>query len=141
MSKRKEVTVQIGRKPTVRELQKLYALAWWTAGRDASGVRAVLKNSDVVATAREGKALVGFARASTDFAYRAVLWDVIVHPGRQRLGLGSRLVQAVLGDPRLAQVESFWLFTTDKQPFYRRIGFKGYPKNVMVCRRHVPARP
>jgi predicted N-acetyltransferase YhbS len=134
------VSVSIRRKPTVQALKRLYARAWWTAQRQEKGIQAVLKHSDLFATAWDGKELVGFARVSTDFAYRAVLWDVIVDAAHQRLGLGSRLVRAILDEPRLAGVESFWLFTTDKQPFYRRFGFKAYPKNVMVWRRHVPPR-
>lgn len=134
------VSISIRRKPTVQALKRLYARAWWTAERREEGIRSVLKHSDLIATAWVGKELVGFARVSTDFAYRAVLWDVIVDAGHQRIGVGGRLVRAILGDARLGGVESFWLFTTDKQPFYRRFGFKAYPKNVMVWRRHVPPR-
>jgi N-acetylglutamate synthase-like GNAT family acetyltransferase len=128
-------------KPTIAQLKKLYAKAWWTAGRDAQGIASVLRHSDVCACAWLGEELIGFARVSTDFSYRAVLWDVIVDGAHQGRGIGSELVRAILGDPRLAAVESFWLFTTDKQTFYRRFGFKAYPKNVMVWRRHVPQRP
>ena len=134
------VSVSTRRKPTVHALKRLYAGAWWTAERREEGIRSVLKHSDLIATAWEGEDLVGFARASTDFAYRAVLWDVIVDADHRRLGLGGRLIRAILEDARLGGVESFWLFTTDKQPFYRRFGFKAYPKNVMVWRRHVPPR-
>ena len=135
-----KVRVSVRRKPTAQALTQLYRKAWWTAGRDEKGIRTVLKHSEVCATAWAGGTLVGFARVSTDFAYRAVLWDVIVDGGYQRQGMGTSLVRAILEDPRLSSVESFWLFTTDKQPFYRRFGFKAYPKNVMVWRRHVPAR-
>ncbi|HTB21405.1 MAG TPA: GNAT family N-acetyltransferase [bacterium] len=135
-----EVSISLRRKPTVQVLKDFYAKAWWTARRGDKGVAAVLKHSDLLATAWKGKELVGFARVSTDFAYRAVLWDVIVDRDHQGVGLGSRLVRAILEDARLKDVESFWLFTTDKQPFYRRLGFKAYPKNVMVWRKHVPPR-
>jgi ribosomal protein S18 acetylase RimI-like enzyme len=133
-------TVTTRRKPTVAALKKLYAQAWWTAERGDKGIATVLKHSDVIATAWDGRRLAGFARASTDFAYRAVLWDVIVDPAYRRSGLGSRLVRAITEDPRLKGVESFWLYTTEMQTFYRSLGFKAYPKNVMVWRRYVPAR-
>ena len=133
-------SVSTRRKPALKALQGLYAKAWWTAGRIPEGIRSVLRHSDLIATAWDGPRLAGFARVSTDFAYRAVLWDVIVDPVHQRRGLGTRLVRAIIDDPRLRGVESFWLFTTDKQPFYRRVGFKGYPRNVLVWRRHVPPR-
>lgn len=134
------LTFSLRRKPTAAALKALYARAWWTAGRDEKGVRAVLRHSDLFATAWHGARLVGFARVSTDFAYRAVLWDVIVDGDYQGKGLGGTLVRSILGEPRLRSVESFWLFTTDKQPFYRRFGFKAFPKNVLVWRRHAPPR-
>ncbi len=133
--------MSLRRRPSPAQLEALYAQAWWTADRDRAGVRAVLKHSDLIATAWQGRTLAGFARVSTDFAYRAVLWDVIVRSDLRRSGLGTRIVRAVLDDPRLAGVESFWLFTTDKQAFYRRFGFRAYPRNVMVWRRRVPPGP
>ena len=128
------------RKPTPAALSRLYATAWWTKGRRPQGVRSVLRHSDLIATAWTGSRLVAFARVSTDFAYRAVLWDVIVDSGYRSRGLGRALLRRVLDDRRLAGVESFWLFTTDKQAFYRRLGFRLHPKNVMVWRRSVPPR-
>ena len=133
-----EAIVSLKRKPSAAALKGLYRQAWWTAGRGDAGIAAVLKHSDVMATAWANRNLVGMARASTDFAYRAVLWDVIVHPEWRRRGLGTRLVRAVLDDPRLAGVESFWLFTSNQQAFYRRLGFRAHPRNVLVWRRSVP---
>jgi GNAT superfamily N-acetyltransferase len=128
------------RKPSAAALSRLYSTAWWTKGRGPQGVKAVLRHSDLFATAWAGGRLIAFARVSTDFAYRAVLWDVIVDGSHQRRGLGGRLVRSILADKRLAGVESFWLFTTDKQPFYSSLGFKTYPRNVMLWRRHIPGR-
>lgn len=133
------VTVSTRRKPDLRALKALYADAWWTAGRGDAGIRSVLAHSDLFATAWQGRSLVAFARVSTDFAYRAVLWDVIVSRRLQRRGLGTKLVSAILKEPRLKDVESFWLFTSDKQAFYRRFGFATHPRNVMVWRRTIPA--
>ena len=93
-----------------------------------------MKHSDLVVTAWDGSKLVGFARVSTDFCFRAVIWDVIVHVDQHRRGIGSRLIKAVTTSPDLSQVEGFWLFTTDKQPFYKKLGFKFFPKNLMVYR-------
>jgi N-acetylglutamate synthase-like GNAT family acetyltransferase len=60
-----------------------------------------------------------------------VLWDVIVDPSQAGRGLGTRVVKALLGHPRLRTVDQFWLYTSDKQGFYERLGFQAYPGNTM----------
>lgn len=126
--------ISTSRKVKPLQLKRLYAHAWWTKDRSLAQVRRLLKNSDLIATAWDGQDLIGFARVSTDFCFRAVIWDVIVHPQQHRRGIGSRLIKAIISDHKLAQLESFWLFTTDKQPFYKKLGFKFFPKNLMVYR-------
>lgn len=42
--------------------------------------------------AREGQ-LLGFARATSDGALSATIWDVAVNPAWQRLGLGRAMVE------------------------------------------------
>ena len=86
-------------------------------------------------SAWDGAKLVGMGRAGTDFTFRAVLWDLIVDPEYAKRGIGSRLVQCFLKHPRLKTVESFWLFTTDKQAFYKKLGFSLNTENVMIKRR------
>lgn len=122
-------------RPKPAALKGLYAHAWWTKKRRAPDIARMLKHSNLTLCAWQGAELVGFARVTTDFAYRAVLWDVIVHPAHHREGIGSRMVRAVLKSPKLKSVEGIWLFTTDKQPFYKKLGFKPYPQNLMVHRR------
>jgi N-acetylglutamate synthase-like GNAT family acetyltransferase len=134
--------VSTSRKPSAVQLKGFYAHAWWTKGRSLAQVRSLLKHSDLIVTAWEGRELVGFARVGTDFCFRAVIWDVIVHPGQHRRGIGSRLIKAITSHPKLAGVESFWLFTSDKQPFYKKLGFEFFPKNLMVYRtRRAKVRP
>lgn len=95
----------------------------------------MLRHTPLFFTAWEAGTLVGMARATTDFAFRAVLWDVIVDPAFARRGIGSQLVTRFLKHPRLKTVESFWLSTTDKQRFYAKFGFKLRPKNIMVYKK------
>lgn len=121
-------------KPGAVALLDLYKHAWWTRGRTAAQVRQMLKHVGLCVCAWQGKTLVGFARVSTDFTFRAVIWDVIVREGFQGKGLGRALITRVTRHPRLRSIEGFWLYTTDKQAFYRKLGFKAYPKNLMVLR-------
>jgi predicted N-acetyltransferase YhbS len=122
------------RKPTTAQLLDLYQLAWWTKSRRSADVAKLLRHPQVLLTAWEGGQLVGFARVITDFTYRAIIADVIVRPGAVRQGIGSALVQRALKDKRLKTVTGFWLYTTDKQAFYKKLGFEFSPKHLMILR-------
>jgi len=76
--------------------------------------------------------LIGFARATSDGIYRATLWDVVVHPDYQGLGLGRKLVETALAHPHLQRVERIYLMTTHEQSFYERIGFQQNQTTTMV---------
>jgi predicted N-acetyltransferase YhbS len=123
------------RKPSPVQLKALYRQAPWAKSRPLSAIRTALKHSDLVFSAWRGAALVGFCRLSTDFAFRAVLWDVIVDEAEHGQGIGTALVKAAVTHPRLKKIQGIWLFTTDKQAFYSKLGFKAYPKNLMLLKR------
>jgi GNAT superfamily N-acetyltransferase len=67
---------------------------------------------------------VGFARLLTDYALRAHLGDVFVHPDTRGLGLGKSLVEAILAHPELATVWHWTLTTNDAHGLYARYGFR-----------------
>jgi predicted N-acetyltransferase YhbS len=56
-------------------------------------IRAMLRNADIVATARVNGRLVGVSRAITDFAYCAYLSDLAVDEEYQRRGIGRELIR------------------------------------------------
>jgi GNAT superfamily N-acetyltransferase len=56
----------------------------------------MLLGSCSVVSAWQGDRLVGIGRATSDGVFRAVLWDVVVAEEHQGLGLGRRIVQALL---------------------------------------------
>lgn len=122
------------KKPAVPALIDLYQHARWARGRKAAGVRVMLRHTDLCVCAWKGRLLVAFARVTTDFSYRAVVWDVIVRDGHQGQGLGKAVMTRVLRHPRLRGVEGFWLFTTDKEAFYRKLGFKLFRRSAMAYR-------
>jgi N-acetylglutamate synthase-like GNAT family acetyltransferase len=66
---------------------------------------------------------VGFGRASSDGAFRAVLWDVVIPEDLQGQGLGRQLVEALLNAPSLRNVERVYLMTTNSEGFYTQMGF------------------
>lgn len=110
-----------------RGLWKLQRLldqhTFWARGRSLSQLRRMLAGSAAVASLWRGKRLVGFARASSDGVFRAVLWDVVIPEDLQGQGLGRQLVEALLNAPVVADVERVYLMTTNSAGFYQQLGF------------------
>jgi ribosomal protein S18 acetylase RimI-like enzyme len=52
----------------------------------------MLRNANIVMTARDGSRLVGISRAVTDFAYCCYLSDLAVAVAYQHRGIGKRLI-------------------------------------------------
>jgi predicted N-acetyltransferase YhbS len=56
-------------------------------------IRAMLRNADILVTARVDGQLVGVSRAMTDFAYCTYLSDLAVDLAHQRQGIGRELIR------------------------------------------------
>ena len=84
----------------------------------------MLKNSTVIVTLWDGKKIIGFGRATSDGAYRAVLWDIIINKEMQGNGLGRKVVDILLRSPKIKTAEKIYLMTTNHIDFYKTIGFK-----------------
>jgi GNAT superfamily N-acetyltransferase len=81
---------------------------------------------------------VGFARVVTDSATFAYLADVFIVPGHRGIGLGKRLIAAVMGHPDLQGLRRFMLATRDAHGLYQPFGFTA-PRNPQVLmERHDP---
>jgi GNAT superfamily N-acetyltransferase len=108
------------------DLMRLFASAWWAEHRTPDDVRRVLTASTIVVALvdlRDDR-LVGFARVLTDFTYTAMIMDVVVDPDFRGTGLGAAVMDAVVGQPRLAAVQSVELVCQPElRAFYRRWGF------------------
>jgi GNAT superfamily N-acetyltransferase len=109
----------------IRQLQALFAdNSFWAAGRDAAGLRRMLQGSEAAVSAWQQGRMVGFARATSDRCYRAVLWDVVVARDLEGQGLGRGLVEALLAMPPVQAAERVYLMTTNSHGFYERLGFE-----------------
>ncbi len=60
---------------------------------ESETIAAMLKNADVIITARSERMLVGVSRAITDFAYCTYLSDLAVDQQYQRNGIGKELIR------------------------------------------------
>jgi N-acetylglutamate synthase-like GNAT family acetyltransferase len=115
------------------QLQRLFIkTAFWAQERNIDQLKIAIANSKPVVTVWDKERLIGFARATSDGVYRAGIWDVIVDPDYQGVGLGRKLVQTVLSHPLVSKVERVYLTTTHQQSFYERIGFKQNETTTMV---------
>lgn len=115
------------------QLQELFALsAFWARNRKIADLEIAVANSNPVISVWHGEQMIGFARATSDGIYRATIWDVIIHPNYQGIGLGRKLVETVLSHPFLNRVERVYLMTTYQQKFYERIGFQENQTTTMV---------
>lgn len=122
-----------GREVDLQQLLDLFQVAaFWAADRKAEDLAIAVANSKPVVTVWDGDRQIGFARATSDGIYRAMIWDVVVHPDYQGAGLGRKLVETVLMHPHVNRVERVYLTTTKQQRFYERIGFEENQTKTMV---------
>ena len=137
-----------------RALEGLCEAVGWPK-RPAEAVRAALEGSFVVASlvARKGASsgsaasegdppllppapsssdqLVGLARATSDRAFNATIWDVLVHPDWQGLGLGRALVERTTAALLAAGVGTVTLFAAaDAVDFYEALGYEADPDGI-----------
>ncbi len=117
------------------QLRNLQQQTSWARNRSLLDLQRAVAGSDLVITAWQDDRLVGCVRVLTDFVYRAILCDVIVHPHCRRQGVGRLLVEAVTGHPRLARVQKFTLLTSTARSFYERLGWRRYPGEGMIFER------
>lgn len=119
------------------QLQELLNVtAFWAKERPIEDLAVAIANSDPVASVWDDERMIGCARANSDGIYRATIWDVVVHPDYQGLGLGRKLVETLISHPRLNRVERVYLTTTHQQTFYERIGFQENSTTTMVLYNH-----
>ncbi|PSF37445.1 GNAT family N-acetyltransferase [Aphanothece hegewaldii CCALA 016] len=120
------------------QLQELYNVAaFWAQDRPIEKLEIAIAHSYPVVTVWYGSKMIGFARATSDGIYRATIWDVLIHPDYQRMGLGRKLVKTILSHPHIHSVEKVYLMTTHQQNFYQKMGFSVNQTTTMViCPNH-----
>ncbi|KAK4377423.1 hypothetical protein RND71_003719 [Anisodus tanguticus] len=132
-----------------RKMQKIHGTLFLCAAclvgwprRPLSKLSAALKNSYIVATlhsrkfssGEEGngeKKLIGMARATSDHAFNATIWDVLVDPSYQGQGLGKVLIEKLIRTLLQRDIGNISLFADSKVvEFYRNLGFEPDPEGI-----------
>ena len=80
---------------------------------------------------------VGFARVVTDYATFAYIGDVFVLPPHRAHGVGTKLLNAVVGDSRLHGIRTWTLLTADAHDLYRKFDFEIPNDPTRLMRRRV----
>ncbi len=107
------------------EILPLYTQVGWTAyTENMPALERGYKSSLLVLAAYENSELLGIVRAVGDGATVVWVQDLLVYPEKQRQGVGTALLRAVLD--RFSDVRQIQL-ATDNTPknvaFYRSLGF------------------
>ena len=121
----------------VSDLMDLYKNEFWSDKRTREDVVKMLASSDVIiGLVDECDRLIGITRVLTDFVYRAIIFDVIIKPTHRKMGLGAKLMDAVLNHPKLQTVENLALNCLPHMiPFYERWGFSDDVGEIKFLRR------
>ena len=107
------------------EIFRLYSQVGWTAyTENMAALKQGFQNSLLTLAAYENNELLGIVRVVGDGFTIVFVQDILVFPAKQRQGVGTALLKAVL--ERYANVHQIEL-TTDQTPetaaFYRSLGF------------------
>jgi predicted N-acetyltransferase YhbS len=100
---------------------------------DLDTIQAMLKNADVILTARLDGVLVGISRAITDFAYCTYLSDLAVDERLQRQGIGQELIRRTHEAAGL-HTTLILLAAPKAQGYYPHIGMAKHESCWMIAR-------
>ena len=110
------------------EILRLYSAVGWTAyTKDMTALRHGFEHSLLVLAAYENDDLLGIVRAVGDGFTVVFIQDILVFPEKQRQGVGTALLKAVLEwYPDVRQIELTTDDTEKTVAFYRSLGFREF---------------
>jgi GNAT superfamily N-acetyltransferase len=89
--------------------------------REPDKLRRACENSYLVCQAYHGDRLVGMGRALSDGEYQAAIYDLVVLPDYQGLGLGRQIMESI---HRRLPVKTIILYAVPgKESFYKKLGY------------------
>jgi spermidine synthase len=118
---------------------ELYRLqGWWgpPTDHDPQLAEAIIQGSHCFFIATHEGRLVGMGRTISDRASDAYIQDLAVHPEFRGKGIGTRMVQELVG--RLRRDGLGWIGLVAEAgtwDFYRRIGFADMPSSVLMLKK------
>ena len=112
----------------LRELKQVS----WLAPKTLEEVQTVIDASFCFGIYLEDKQ-IGFCRVITDYVVFAYVMDVFITAEQRGKGYASKLIQAMLLDPKLKDVKLWRLATSDAHFLYKKFGFDSlaHPNKMM----------
>lgn len=101
--------------------------------RDTDKIRVALENSDALLWIEYEKAErpVAFARATGDGVFNAIIWDVVVDPSFQGIGLGKAVMERLVNVLLEKGITNIALYSEPRVlGFYRPLGFVADPDGI-----------
>ena len=110
------------------------SLAERRPANDIDRLGAMLRQADLIVTARESGILVGISRAITDFSYCCYLSDLAVDRSYQKRGIGKHLIDET---HRAAGFNTTLILVAAPaaESYYPKIGMKHLPSCWAILRR------
>lgn len=114
--------------PDARDVPALLELlrgVYWNVGVTDDAIAATHRAASAWVGARDAEGqLVSTARALSDRAKRAFVFDVAVRPDLHGRGVGRAVMRLLLDHPAVRGCPVVWLRTRDAQRFYEPMGFR-----------------
>ncbi|KAI4314026.1 hypothetical protein L6164_026969 [Bauhinia variegata] len=101
--------------------------------RDPEKIRIALENTESLLWVeyRKTQKPVAFARATGDGVFNAIIWDVVVDPSFQGIGLGKAVMERLIGELLQKGISNIALFSEPRVlGFYRALGFVSDPDGI-----------
>jgi hypothetical protein len=131
------VEVGLDRRPPVgAAVALLRSVGWDVRAAAPEAVATAVRESSDMASAWDGDRLVGMARSLSDGALSALIVMVVVHPAWQGLGVGGRLMRALMDGHD--GVRFTLLAAPGMDDWYRSLGFEPEPRAMVKPRLRHP---
>ncbi len=127
----------------IDDLLELFKATYWAPHRTRADVAQMIRNTDYnFGVVEESTGRVrAFARVLSDRVYRAVVYDVVVHPDFRGEGLARMVLEAIIGHPEIAEIEYLCLFCKpDVIELYNKMGFTTDLDGIIMMGRRGPLR-
>ncbi|GMH26199.1 hypothetical protein Nepgr_028042 [Nepenthes gracilis] len=101
--------------------------------RDPEKIRVALEHSSALLWVEYAKTQrpVAFARATGDGVFNAIIWDVVVDPSFQGIGLGKAVMERIVQELLLKGIANIALYSEPRVlGFYRPLGFVADPDGI-----------
>lgn len=117
-----EIEISINRTPDIEKLIHLFQQTGWDDKTDASRMKSMVENSNIIVTAWDNKEMVGFARCTTDYTFNGQINNVVVDKKYKGQGIGKKLISKILESSD--KVTYILRADPDNVDFYKKLGFE-----------------